>query len=629
MLNFYWSESEKQVFSPPEQITVSEWSDKHRVLLPQASAEPGQWRTSRTPYLQFLQDSFSNTEVEEIVFCKSTQIGGTEAIYNCLGYAITQEPAPALMVLPTVDLAEYASRNRIQPMIDVSDVLKERKSPIDDEFTKLEMVFTGMVLCLAGANSAASLASRPCRYLFLDEVDKYPKFAGKEADPISLAYERTKTFWNRKIFLASTPTVEDGNIWVRLNKCQVIYQFYVPCPNCGHYQVLDFQNVKWPQDLREPEKVRGKCWYECESCKTIISEKQKTRMIINGQWKPKDDQKLDKNVIYRTIGFWINSLYSPWLSFGDVAAEFLKSKDVPELLQNFRNSWLAEPWIERIYKKKVNDILYHVSSMPMMIVPNDTIALTAGVDPSKGGFYFLILAWESTKTIHVVHHGFVTTWEAIKTILLDKRYDNESRTLKYPVWRSGIDTGGSKYDGEETTMTESAYNFIRNYSIMNRIYGTKGQSTKTAHRMTFSIIDKMPSKNGIKIEGGLSLWLINTDQFKDAIHYKLQVNPSDNGGITFHNETYKDFAQHLIAEEKRRDRKGQWNWIQVNNLNHYLDCLIIAMAMGDGACWGGVGVLQKPEAFNFQREEKKRKIIVEKEEKKNDWFGDYGKNLFR
>ena len=104
-----WFTEEKSAFKPPERITVSEWADKYRVLLPQTSAEPGPWRTSRTPYLRDIQDAFSNPEIEEIVFCKPTQVGGTELIYNCLGYAISQDPGPALLIMPTDLLALYVS----------------------------------------------------------------------------------------------------------------------------------------------------------------------------------------------------------------------------------------------------------------------------------------------------------------------------------------------------------------------------------------------------------------------------------------------------------------------------------------------------------------------------------------
>jgi phage terminase large subunit GpA-like protein len=149
--------------------------------------------------------------------------------------------------------------------------------------------------------------------------------------------------------------------------------------------------------------------------------------------------------------------------------------------------------------------------------------------------------------------------------------------------------------------------------------------------MAHKIVDKMPGKHGQKIDGGLSVWHLNTDQFKDAIHYRLQVEPLDPSGITFHCETGEDFARHILAEEKRRDRKGEWNWIQVSKNNHLLDCLVIALAMGDPACWGGAYILQKPEAFPAKQQEQKQ--VLQKKYKeplsKNNWFGDYGKNLFR
>jgi len=148
-------------WQPPENLTVSQWAEKYRVLLPETSSEPGPWRNSRTPYLASIMDAFSDPYIEKIVFNKGSQLGGTEALYCMLGYAIHQDPAPALFVMPTLNLAKYASRKRIQPMINASPVLRERKPANDDDFSILEMLFPGMVLTLAGANSPASLASRP------------------------------------------------------------------------------------------------------------------------------------------------------------------------------------------------------------------------------------------------------------------------------------------------------------------------------------------------------------------------------------------------------------------------------------------------------------------------------------
>ncbi len=44
---------------PDPLLTVSEWSDRHRMLSSKASAEPGRWRTSRTPYLKAIMDCLS------------------------------------------------------------------------------------------------------------------------------------------------------------------------------------------------------------------------------------------------------------------------------------------------------------------------------------------------------------------------------------------------------------------------------------------------------------------------------------------------------------------------------------------------------------------------------------------
>jgi phage terminase large subunit GpA-like protein len=224
-----WLEKEKQAWKPPERLTVSEWADKYRIMDSKTSAFPGRWRSDRTPYLREVMDQYNEPEVEEIVFCCASQVGKTETLLNIMGYIIDQDPNPALIVYPTLDLAEYASENRLGPMIQLSPTLAEKYDARASD--RLELQFTGMHLVLSGANSPASLASRPVRYVLLDEVDKYPTMSAREADPVSLARERTKTFYNRKIILCSTPTIELGEIRQQFESCDVTKQYYVPCPH--------------------------------------------------------------------------------------------------------------------------------------------------------------------------------------------------------------------------------------------------------------------------------------------------------------------------------------------------------------------------------------------------------------
>ena len=60
---------------PPENITVSEWAEKYRVLDSKSSAMPGPWRNDKTPYLAGIMDELCNYETEEIIFVKPSQIG--------------------------------------------------------------------------------------------------------------------------------------------------------------------------------------------------------------------------------------------------------------------------------------------------------------------------------------------------------------------------------------------------------------------------------------------------------------------------------------------------------------------------------------------------------------------------
>lgn len=180
----------------PEKLTVSEWADKYRVLDSKTSAEPGLWSTDRTPYLRGIMDSFTDPIVEEVVFLKPTQVGGTECLNNMLGYVISQDPNPVMVVYPNEKLAQFTSENRLQPMVKLSPALESRFH--ENQSKDLELQFDGMYVVIAGAASPAGLSSLPARYLFMDEVDKYPAAAGKEADPRSLARERTNTFPTNK-----------------------------------------------------------------------------------------------------------------------------------------------------------------------------------------------------------------------------------------------------------------------------------------------------------------------------------------------------------------------------------------------------------------------------------------------
>jgi len=611
-----WTPQECTAWRPPEKLTVSEWADKYRILVPQTSAEPGPWRTVRTPYLKEIMDDFSDPYVEKVVVETGSQLGKTEVLYNCLGYIIHQDPAPTLLIMPTVDLARYVSRNRIQPMIGASDPLRERKPANDDEFTLLEMTFPGMVLSLAGANSPASLASRPCRYIFLDEVNKFPKFTqGNEADPISLATERQKTFWNKKTFIVSTPTLEDGQVTVERKACDQTYQCYVPCPECGDMQILEFSNIKWPDDLDSTsptyaQEVRESAWYECPHCQAMIDNYQRSHMIAGYEWRP--DKDIPKTHTVRSKGYHLSSLYSPWLTWGDIAEKFITSKNHPEKLQNFLNSWLAHAWVEKLYQAEEQEILTHKTDTPSLIVPYQTLVLTAGIDVQKAGFYYVVRAWARDYTSWLIRYGYLMSWDNIYQVIFEDVYHTQAGEPMH-IWRAAIDTGGSEGGEEGISSTEEVYTWLRDNS-QGVVFGIKGASRPMATRLSHSVIDKMPGKGkNIPIPGGIILFTIDTAKFKELIHYRLQVDTGKAQAFYLHSETGTDYARQITAEEKRRDKKGKIEWVATRADNHYLDAEVYCAATVDPEWWGGLRVLK-------DRPRPKKKAPAPKAGQKSTWI---------
>ena len=106
-----------QSLAPPPDLKINDWADEFRRLSPEASAEAGQWSTDRAEYQRGIMDAISDDKIENIVVMSCAQIGKTEMLLNLIGYHIDQEPAPMLVVQPTLDMAATFSRDRLSPML--------------------------------------------------------------------------------------------------------------------------------------------------------------------------------------------------------------------------------------------------------------------------------------------------------------------------------------------------------------------------------------------------------------------------------------------------------------------------------------------------------------------------------
>lgn len=553
-----------QSLMPPEDLTVSEWAEKYRMLDSKTSALPGPWRNAMTPYLVGVMDALLDYETEEIVLCKSAQLGGTEAILNALGYIIQQDPSPTMVVYPSDVLAESVSKNRIIPMIAASPALRGRYQPFESK--KLELQFDGMYLSLVGSNSPSNLASKAIRFLFLDEVDKYPGASTKEADPIALARERTKTFQNRKIFITSTPTITTGHVWKALQGCDVEKHYFMPCPHCGKMIEFKWLQVKFPDGEGMSYADRAEmAMYVCPECGAIITDQHKPQMLRQGEWRV-----IKQNSPYhRKVGFWINTLYSPFVRFSDVAREFLSSKDDPEKLQNFVNSWLAEPWEDTNLKTSADLVLERQTHLPELVVPAWAKLLTGGVDVQENCVYWTIRAWGNHIRSQNIAHGQALSLEEVERIM-NLSYQREDGGEPMVVNLCLVDSGDQ---------TDMVYDFCAANSEW--ALPSKGASTKMYTHYRRSKVNKPTSQ-----AYGMDLILVDTGKYKDMIAGRMRKKIDEKGSWTVYAGCDREYAEQVTAEHKVNVKKGGrtvQEWVQKHShgANHYLDCEVYAMAAAD------------------------------------------------
>ena len=180
------AEAWRNGMAPDPTMTVTEWADDRRYLSSKGAAEPGKYKSDRTPFLRAIMDALSPSHpAQKVVFPKSAQVGATEAGINWIGYVMDVAPGPFLAVQATEGTAKRFSKQRIDPMIEVTPTIQEIVAPAksrDSSNTMLEKSFKGGHLIIAGGNSAAGLRSMPIRYVHLDEVDAYKEDLDEEGD---------------------------------------------------------------------------------------------------------------------------------------------------------------------------------------------------------------------------------------------------------------------------------------------------------------------------------------------------------------------------------------------------------------------------------------------------------------
>ena len=407
--------------TPPDDLTVTQWAEAKRRLSAESAAEPGPWRTERTPYLREPMDAFTDPKVRHIVMVAASQVGKSEFLNNCIGYIIDEDPGSILFIHPTtIDAQEY-SKLRIAPMLRDSPALRQKiaaPKSRDSHNTILQKAYPGGILTMCGSTEAHALASKPIRYVFGDERDRWATSAGNEGDPWDLAMARQTTFYNAKAVEVSTTTIKNASAIEAAYYTGTMERWNSKCPHCGEYHEIRWSDIRFEYDEiivshKKTYKVK-KVYYTCPGCGCISTEAEMKR--APAKWIAENPEAYGQG----TRSFWLNAFVSQWASWESIVLKYLNALGSTKKMQVVFNTCFGEPWEDRGDIEDEDSLLARredygkdKNGEPVELPPG-VLVLTAGVDTQDDRMEY-----------EIVGHGFFgETWGIEKGIVMGRPDDD-------------------------------------------------------------------------------------------------------------------------------------------------------------------------------------------------------------
>lgn len=547
---------------PPEDLTVSQWADKNRRLTSESSAEVGKWRTSRTPYMFDILDSFTDPLIEHIVVVAASQVGKSETINNMVGYCIDQDPGPILLIQPTIDDVKRYSEMRIAPMIRETRCLKRKVADPksrDAANTKRQKSFPGGVLVMTGSNVAHDLSSMPIRYVFGDERDRWATSAGSEGDPWELAVARTRTFYNKKMVEVSTPTVKGASAIENSYNLGTMERWKTQCPHCGEYVEITFDNIRFEYEAAEKGDKKifhiTELFYVCPECGGISDEH--TMKSQPAKWVATVPEARKH---HKTRSFWLTAWVSPWATWESIILQFLQAGTDSAKLQVVYNTQFGELWEERGDMASEDDVMAR-REVYEAEVPDGVLLLTCGVDTQDDRLEYEVVGhrrygetWGIKKGVILGRPDTEEVWERLDEVLSHKYKFKSGVSLQISL--TFIDEGG------HFTQEVRQHCLARQY---DHVFAIKG-----ANRPDIPYTAP-PKKQKIVVNGKVigQVWVyeigVNAGKQKIVDNLRVQSPGANYCHFPLHDDYGKQFFKQLMSEHLAYvpKLKHPWQWQKI------------------------------------------------------------------
>ena len=572
--------------TPPDDLTVTQWAEAKRRLSAESAAEPGPWRTERTPYLREPMDAFTDPKVRHIVMVAASQVGKSEFLNNCIGYIIDEDPGSILFIHPTtIDAQEY-SKLRIAPMLRDSPALRQKiaaPKSRDSHNTILQKAYPGGILTMCGSTEAHALASKPIRYVFGDERDRWATSAGNEGDPWDLAMARQTTFYNAKAVEVSTTTIKNASAIETAYYTGTMERWNSKCPHCGEYHEIRWPDIRFEYDEiivshKKTYKVK-KVYYTCPGCGCISTEAEMKR--APAKWIAENPEAYGQG----TRSFWLNAFVSQWASWESIVLKYLNALGSTKKMQVVFNTCFGEPWEDRGDIEDEDSLLARredygkdKNGEPIELPPG-VLVLTAGVDTQDDrmeyeivGHRFFGETWGIEKGIVMGRPDDDATWNKLDEVVFDRvmRFENG---VGLRVSMSFVDEGGH--------FTQSVRAQC-NARISKKVFCIKGMPGQDKPYIS------PPKKQKIFVNqiavGTCWQYQLGVDSGKEIIMDNLRVQTPGQKYCHFpkRDDYGSAYFAGLLSETKVYDpnKKQPWSWKKIpgHERNEPLDCRNYALA---------------------------------------------------
>ncbi len=557
-------------WSVPPKPPLSQWADDNRYLSLESNPTGGRWHTSTVPYLREIMDTLTDPRYEKVVWMASSQVAKTETELNFVGWIMDQDPGPILLIQETIENARSWSKDRLDPMLRDTPALhgkisSSRGIAAQEEITSNQILhksFPGGHLTGVGSNSGAGLSMRPIRYVLADEIDAWSPSAGEEGDQLDLAEIRTTWFFNRKIVVISSPRTKATSRIEPLYHESDQRRYFVPCPHCGHFQQLLWDNFRWDK-YESGKDVPESAHFVCLSCHGRIEEKHKIAMLTAGEWRATFPER-------KVAGFWLWAAYSPVVAWSWIAEQYLKVHKNPERYKVFINTIRAETWEEPSDAPEWEIVAARAEPYEQWIVPHGVGFLVAAGDVQDDRIEFSVWGFGREEESWLIGHDVIQGNTDLDTPFLafeQKAFLQLAQPTRQRVLQpllAFLDSGAK---------TQQVYSFVRTRA---HIYAIKGQSQQFAQVVgspTWQDIDH----KGKKVQSGVQLWPVGVHRIKKLLYGRLKLTKPGPRYLHFPHNLSDEYYRQLTAEKLITHQNGREEW-KKERANECLDCAVYSYA---------------------------------------------------